>query len=325
MKSEFLPSTGGDNGVHWFFIVLGSMKARACKVTKIMIRSAHLLLALLTVLLTPCVTRGQTESQIIPDVVYGHKDGLALTMDVFLPEKPNGAGVLFMVSGGWYSVYIPPERSQLSFAPLRKAGFTVFAVRHGSSPKYVVPEIVQDVRHAVRHVRHHAAKYQVDANRLGVYGGSAGGHLSLMLGTTADRGNPASPDPVQRNSSHVSAVVAFYPPTDLRPWVTDVNSRYYQNYPALRFEAKKANDYSPILQVTPDDAPTLLIHGDMDKLVPIDHSLNIIKEFEKHEVKSRLITLKDASHGFRGEDAKTAGSETIQWFLEHLAPKKPSP
>jgi acetyl esterase/lipase len=290
-----------------------------------MIRSTLLLLAVLATILTPHTTRAQAPPQIIPDVVYGHKDGLALTMDVFLPEKPNGAGVLFMVSGGWYSVYIPPERSQVSFAPLRNAGFTVFAVRHGSSPKYLIPEIVQDVRRAVRHVRHHAGKYQVDANRLGVYGGSAGGHLSLMLGTTADRGNPASPDPVQRNSSHVSAVVAFYPPTDLRPWVTDVNSRYYQNYPALRFEAKKASDYSPLLQVTPDDAPTLLIHGDMDKLVPIEHSLNILKEFEKHEVKSRLVTLKDASHGFRGEDAKTAGSETVQWFRDHLIPIKPSP
>ena len=290
-----------------------------------MIRSSRLLLTLLTAALTPFVTQGQEPLRIIPDVVYGHKDGLALTMDVFRPEKPNGAGVLFIVSGGWYSIYIPPERAQLQFSRLRTAGFTVFAVRHGSSPKYLIPEIVQDVRSAVRYVRHHAAKYQLDPNRLGAYGGSAGGHLSLLLGTTADRGNPASPDPVQRNSSHVSAVVAFYPPTDLRPWVTDVNSRYYRNYPALRFDAKKASDFSPVLQVTPDDAPTLLIHGDMDKLVPIDHSLNLLKLFEQHKVKASLVTLKDASHGFRGEDAKTAGSATIQWFLDHLVPKKPSP
>ncbi|MEO2022782.1 MAG: alpha/beta hydrolase [Pirellulaceae bacterium] len=287
--------------------------------------SPRLLLALLTAVFTPFTAHGQETGQIMADVVYGHKDGLALTMDVFLPVKANGAGVLFMVSGGWYSRYVPPERAQLSFAPLRKAGFTVFAVRHGSSPKYLIPEIIRDVRSATRFVRHHAAKYKVDPTRLGVYGGSAGGHLSLILGTTADRGNPASPDPVQRNSSHVSAVVAFYPPTDLRPWVTDVNSRYYRNYPALRFDAKKASDFSPVLQVTPDDAPTLLIHGDLDQLVPIDHSLNILKEFEQHKVKARLITIKDAGHGFRDKDAKTASSATVQWFLDHLAPPKPSP
>src|SRR5262245_3593662 len=80
------------------------------------------------------------EPRIVPDVVYGHKDGLALTFDVLRPDaKSNHAGVLFMVSGGWRSAWAPPEQSVDRFRPLLDKGFTVFVVRHGSSPKYVIP------------------------------------------------------------------------------------------------------------------------------------------------------------------------------------------
>ncbi len=84
---------------------------------------------------------------ISPDVVYGHKLGLAMTYDVFRPSQdPNGAGVLFMVSGGWYSRWVPPAQLTGLLRPLLDRGFTVFAVRHGSSPKFSIPEAVSDVR-----------------------------------------------------------------------------------------------------------------------------------------------------------------------------------
>ena len=286
-------------------------------------RTTFLALSLFCTTSLPSTAEPTHTARILPDVVYGHKDGLAMTLDVFLPAKPNGAGVMFMVSGGYTSRYIPPERAQLSFQPLQQAGFTVFAVRHGSSPRYVVPEIISDVKQATRFIRLHATRYGIAPDRIGVYGGSAGGHLSLMLGTTADPGNVASPDPVARTSCSVAAVVAYFPPTDLREWVSDVNSRYYQNYPALRFEAKKAGDCSPVLQVTPGDAPTLLIHGDRDQLVPLDHSTNLMKEFTKHSVTAELLTIKDAAHGFRGNDAVTAEKATVAWFQKHLAPARP--
>jgi len=115
---------------------------------------------------------------IVPDVVYGHKDGLALTFDVIKPKsKANGAAVIFMVSGGWVSSYNPPLQSAVRFKALLDKGFTVIPVRHGSSPKYFIPEIVSDVRRAVRFIRHNAKQWGVDPNRLGVFGGSAGGHL----------------------------------------------------------------------------------------------------------------------------------------------------
>jgi acetyl esterase/lipase len=131
------------------------------------------------------------ETKITPDVVYGHKFGLALTFDVFKPEtNSNGAGVLFMVSGGWYSNWSPPEQAQAMFLPLTNAGYTVFAVRHGSSPKFSIPEAVEDVRRSVRFIRLNADKFGIDGERLGVFGMSAGGHLSLMLGTAAMKAIP---------------------------------------------------------------------------------------------------------------------------------------
>jgi len=163
----------------------------------------------------------QVPVRIQSDVVYGHKDGMALTLDVFHPAKTNGAGVLFMQSGGWYSIWTEPASLLPAFQPLLDHGYTVFCVYHGSAPRYVVPEAVADVRRAVRFVRLHAAELGVGPERLGVLGGSAGGHLTLMLATTGDDGDAKSADEVLRQPSRVAAAVAMYPPTDLRTWVSD--------------------------------------------------------------------------------------------------------
>ena len=173
---------------------------------------------LLALSILPSTVRGQSpEVEITPDIVYGHKFGLALTMDAFQPaENANGAGVLFMVSGGWYSRWAPPQARVPLFEPLTDKGFTVFAVHHGSSPKFSIPEAVEDVRRAVRFIRLNAEQFGVDPQRLGVYGASAGGHLSLMLGTASDDGDRDAKEPVLKISDRVQAVVAYVAPTDLR-------------------------------------------------------------------------------------------------------------
>jgi len=145
------------------------------------------------------------------DVVYGHKDGLALTFDVIKPTKPNGAGILWLQSGGWYSTWQDAKVWQFAGKPYLDKGFTLFIVRHGSAPKYAVPDAIADVRRAVRFIHLRAKRFGVDPDRLGVFGGSAGGHLSLMLGTTGDDGDPNAKDEVLRQSSRVAAVVALYP------------------------------------------------------------------------------------------------------------------
>ena len=252
------------------------------------------------------------------DVVYGHKYGLALTYDVLQPGSGrNRAAVLFMVSGGWVSRWGPPEQAIQRFRHLLEAGYTVFLVRHGSSPKFTVPECVEDVRRAVRHIRSHSKRFDFDSNRLGVTGGSAGGHLALILGTTGQDANPKAKDPLQRHSSRVNAVVAFFPPTDLSKYL-DPKLGFLDRYPALKFDPKRSPDVSPLLQVTNDDAPSLMIHGDKDTLVPLFHSQTIHKALSEKAVPSELMVIEGAGHGFKPADQKRADAATVRWFNRHL-------
>lgn len=256
------------------------------------------------------------------DVVYGHKDGMALTFDVVKPLKnAKGIGILYMVSGGWFSSWNPPEKLEDRYKHLTENGFTVFLVRHGSSPRYKVPDAIEDVRRCVRFIRKTAADYGVDPERLGATGTSAGGHLSMMLGTASDNGDPKAEDEVLRQSDRVACVVAYFGPTDLRPWVKD-GSKMSTDFPALQFDEKRVPDCSPLLQVSKDDAPTLLLHGDKDTLVPIAHSEKIFEAFQKEGVTSDLVVFKGADHGFGGDDDRRSREATVAWFEKYLVPKK---
>ena len=81
------------------------------------------------------------------DVIYGRKFGTALTLDVFTPEKPNGAAIFYLVSGGFFSNTVTSIPS--FYQPLLDHGYTVFAVVHGSQPKFIVPEIEEDIHRAI--------------------------------------------------------------------------------------------------------------------------------------------------------------------------------
>ena len=263
------------------------------------------------------------EVEILPDLVYGHKDGLAMTLDVLKPRSgANGAAILYMVSGGWVSRWAPPKESVDRFQYLLDKGFTVVIVRHGSSPRYHVPDAVSDVRRAVRFVRYNAKQWGVDPNRLGVHGGSAGGHLSLVLGMASDTGDASADEPFMRESNRVASVVAYYPPVDLRTMARGaVPATEGQRFPALNFEKEKAADISPILFVSPDDPPTLLIHGDADTTVNISHSQRMFQALQENSIKSNFITLPGAGHGFRDADAQKAQAALVAWFEETLKKK----
>ena len=280
----------------------------------------------------------QTDASIIPDVVYGHKDGMALTFDVFTPAEPNGVGILNMVSGGWISRWTPPEQARPRYDPLLSQGFTVFAIRHGSSPRFKVPEAYADVRRAVRFVRLHAETYGIDPERLGVYGGSAGGHLSLMLGLESDDGDPNAEDEVLRVSSRVAAVVAYFPPVDLRTRGTPserflatvpdrslffasgvVKPAAPERFAALDFDDILSASVSPILHVSSDDPPTLLVHGDADPLVDVNNSLLIHEALASKSVETDLVVIEGAGHGFRKAEHRTRATRAlVGWFEQHL-------
>jgi acetyl esterase/lipase len=273
------------------------------------------------------------------DVIYGRKHGTALTMDIFTPKRDSkGTGVILVVSGGFFSSH---EAIQPAFVqPLIGRGYTVFAVVHGSQPRYTVPEIVEDMNRAVRFIRYHAKDHGIDPARIGVCGASAGGHLSLMLGTAGTAGNPEAKDPVDRESSRVQAVACFFPPTDFLNYGRPGNRKIYPtdhdppyraafDYRELNKESRLwvpitdparleqiARQISPVYHVTPDDPPTFIIHGDQDRLVPLQQSEVIIDRLNKAGVETKLVVKKGAGHGWLtiGEDAKSF----IDWFDKYL-------
>jgi acetyl esterase/lipase len=285
---------------------------------------------------------GAGEPRITPDVVYGHKFGMALTFDLYQPQKHNGAAVIFINSGGWRAMFpdfykrtneglrlvtdqelarMQPNMQGFNPRPLLAKGFTLFAVRHGSSPKFGMPEIVADLRRAVRFIRFHASGYGIHAERIGLWGGSAGGHLSLFLGTTADAGNKNAAEEVEKASSRVAAVVACFPPSDLKRFVEfhkKISPDILKQVPALALTGVQFREFSPLHCVSPDDAPTLIVHGDKDKLVPIIEGLSMHQVLLKAGVKSKLVKISGADHGFAGKDADRAMQETVSWFEEHL-------
>lgn len=280
------------------------------------------------------------------DVIYGRKFGVALTMDVFRPkEHANGVGIVWIVSGGWYSSH-DIDGLVPGLAPVLQRGYTVFTVVHGSQPKFAIPEIVQDMNRAVRFIRFHAKDYGIDPDRLGVTGGSAGGHLSLMQGTAGDKGDPNAKDPVDRASSRVQAVACWFPPTDFlnygkpgenavgRGILADFAGAFdfheYDNklkkFVAVTDE-KKVLEFgkaiSPIYHVTADSPPTLIIHGDADHLVPIQQSETMIQKLKDAGVEAKLVVRPGGAHGW-----PDMGKEAVQiydWFDAHLLKKPEKP
>src|SRR5262249_1447761 len=123
----------------------------------------------------------------LEEIVYGHKDGMGLTMDALIPEtKPKNIGVIFIVSASWKSLKsATPEEEEKqrkqhwAQGPLN-GGYTLFLVRHGSSPRYFIPEMVSDVRRAVRFIRLHAKDYGIDPNHIRLSPTSSAGHLPFI-------------------------------------------------------------------------------------------------------------------------------------------------
>src|SRR5207248_4551871 len=143
--------------------------------------------------------------------------------------------------------------------------------------------------------------FGVNPERLGVFGGSAGGHLTLMLATTGDDGDPQAKDEALRHSSRVAAAVALCPPTDLRGWTTDppeAIKKLPQLKPPLTFDAAKEAEVSPLLLIKDKSAPILMIHGDKDVLVPISHSQNMLEALTKREMGGKLVTVEGGGHSF---------------------------
>jgi len=261
------------------------------------------------------------------DLIYMKQAGAAFTMDAFRPAKPNGEAVISIVSGGWYSDHsgINPDLANA----FTDRGITVFEVVHGAQPRYKIPEIEAQIARAVRYVRASAAKYGVDPKKIGIYGSSAGGHLSLMSAVVGDDGKPDAPDPIDRVSSKPDAIVAWFPPTDMVNFGTPGRMPFNEpNYLIFRGafplkpdatmdEAKAvAKSLSPIYGVTKNFPPTLLIHGDKDPLVPLQQSQAMDAAFAAAGVDHKLIVVPGGVHGGAPFIPKLA--DTVAWFEAKL-------
>jgi acetyl esterase/lipase len=291
-----------------------------------------LLIAFLGLTLTFVAAKAQPKPDFTrtEDVIYGRKFGTALTLDVFQPAKPNGIGILWMVSGGFFSAHenINPG----AYQPLLERGYTVFAVVHGSQPKYTITEIERDIHRAVRFVRHNAAKYGVDPNRLGITGSSAGAHLCLTIGTQGGPGEPDAKDPVDRESSAVQCVACFYPPTDFLNWSkagddgvgfgSTVKHQAAFGPRSYSPEDRKSlgHEISPIYFVTAQMASTLVMHGDADTEVPVYQAKMFEKRCEEVGAPYKLIIKPGKNHGWPGMDADLR--IFADWFDDHLGNKK---
>ena len=261
------------------------------------------------------------------DVIYARKFGTALTFDVFEPDKKNGAAVFFMVSGGFVSSH--DAISARTYLPFLERGYTVFAIVHACQPKFQIPEITQDIHRAIRYVRHHASRWGIDTNKFGITGGSAGGHLSVTMGTQGRPGNATAKDPIDRASSEVHAVACFFPPTDFENWGEPGDNQVGIGRVGTQFKgafgprsdtpderAELGREISPINFVNSNTVPTLIIHGDADKLVPIYQAQIFEKKCQEFGVPFKLITKPGADHGWKEMEKDII--VFADWFDEHL-------
>jgi len=255
------------------------------------------------------------------EVIYGRKNGMALTMNVLTPKaKSNNRGIILAISAGLQSNFDMALEWAASIAqPYLMKGYTVFEVCHGSAPKYNNIEIVSDLHRAVRFIRFNAAKYSIEPNKLGITGASSGGYLSLMMGTTGFEADVNAKDPVDRVPGNVQAVACFFPPTDFlnfgKPGLVSLGTGQLSDYRAAfefsiwnkqerHFELitdqskllEIGRQISPIYQITAQTAPTLIAHGDQDELIPLQQSQIYIQKLKELNVPCELMIKQGGAH-----------------------------
>ena len=305
---------------------------------------------------------GAGDIDVRPDQVYGHKYGLALTYDVYTPRNNNGAAVLFINSGGYASglmrqcekgpdsawTFLPIDPvgkwdlprlilEQYSFERLLDAGFTVFDIRHGSTPKFTIDEIFEDCSRAVRYIKFRAEEYGIDPERIGIWGASAGGHLALLLGARVVQGKTnyrdvtgafelnRFPEPELETSSRVRAVAVYYPAGyDL---VADLKEypEIFKKLPSLNVEPAVLDACSIKKYLGSANPPVLIIYGDQDMPMILGASKNTAADLKKYGVDVSTIVLPGVGHEFKGKNGygnaqpgHAAMRELVKWFEGRL-------
>ncbi len=252
-------------------------------------------------------------------------DGAALKMDLYPPTGSHQDGpipvVLYVHGGGWMQGDKNEGSGAGLYPLLQRSGYLVAAINYRLAPQYKFPAQIIDVKCAVRYLRANAAAYNIDPQRIGAVGGSAGGHLVALLGvTTAEAGWDSGEYADQ--SSRVQAVVDMFGPTDL----TQLHLTPRRGYGQEVFAIQSADDprlqtYSPVTYITPDDPPFLILHGDQDELVPLEQSQILYDQLRAAGVPAELVIVKNAMHAFRpagGKEIQPSGMQLFQTLIQFL-------
>jgi len=280
-------------------------------------------LAAFTMLVTTAVTRGAETYQQTEDIVYAQTDGVALVLDRFVPTgKANGRAIVDVASGAWHSDRgkIRDHKRAQVYHLMCARGFTVFAVRPGSIDKFSGPEMLDHLNRGIRYAKQQAKQYQFDADKLGLMGASAGGHLACLAAVTAD------------DSTRVAAVGVFFPPTDFLDYGgkkldTSGAGRIGKMVRALAFSDRCAEEspaaitqavtaISPARLVTSAAPPFLLIHGDADPLVPLQQSQAMLAALKAKGVPAELIVKPGGGHPWLTLPLEVA--VMADWFVNKL-------
>lgn len=237
----------------------------------------------------------------ILDLTYCSSDGIPLKLDLYFPSDGNSPWqVLVYAHGGSFTSGDKREGSGIIDIPAMTArGFAVAAINYRLMPNNPFPAEIQDAKCAIRFLRAHAAEYQLKTESIGIWGGSAGGHLAAMVGlTNNDPAYDAEEYPEQ--SSRVDAVVEMFGPTELT-----AGFNWLQNW-LLRRAFGTDDPTSPILaqaspvnHITQNAPPFLILHGEQDDAVPVEQAQIIHQGLLDKGANSTLVIVKNANHNFK--------------------------
>ncbi len=258
-------------------------------------------------------------------IEYANPDDQHLQLDIARPKQATARmpAVLCIHGGGFRAG--TRDGYDAFCVTLAQHGFVAATVTYRLAPKYQFPAQVHDVKAAVRWLRAQAEHYQIDPARIGVTGGSAGGHLAQFLGVTAgvaefegDGGNAGE-------SSRVACVVNQYGPSDFtKSYGKSVDAAEVLplflggNLETARLRHIQA---SPLSWITPHAAPTLIVHGTKDNYVAYEQAVWMRDRLQACGVEVELLTFEGAGHGFHGAEAEQAQAATIAFFEKHLGVK----
>lgn len=270
-----------------------------------------------------CVAAAEPVIDFQVGVEYAHPGEVSLQMNMALPKSSGlGRPAVLCIHGGGFRAGKREGYDGLC-KQLAARGYVAATASYRLAPTHQFPAAIHDVKAAVRFLRANARKFEIDPDRIGVVGGSAGGHLVQFLGVT--EGVPQfEGDQNLGHSAQVNCVVNYYGPSDfIHSYGKSVDA--HEVLPLwfggdLSTHRKLHQMGSPLNWATPNAAPTLIIHGTEDKYVAFEQAEWMVDRLNQVGVDVELLKLEGAGHGFKGEDAAKAETAMFGFFEKHLKP-----